>query len=381
MKIAINALSATIGGGVTYLNRLLYYLQKMDHDNEYYIFVTPTNKKKVLSFKNIRFYPVEIRLKNIFHRLIYEQLGLPVAIKRLGVDVLYAPAEIAPVLSTCPIVLGIQNLNPYYQINIQRPWKDKIKLTIIRTMAKMSARRAKRIIFVSEACKSYVSQRLGIPFEKAYVIHHGVDVERFAPVKDSTASSKGIGDLSPVVGEDYILFVSNMSGHKNHRVLIEAYARLNEDLRRHHKLVLVGRRQSPWIDEAGEIIRKNSLGGSVIFTDEVAYDLIPVYYRGAAVFVMPSLLETFGIPLVEAMASGVPVIGADATAIPEILGGAGLLFDPYDPVDLAKKIEEVLCNSDLRAKLVQAGIARAQEFSWEKCARETLAVFREVAII
>ena len=108
MKIAINALSAKTGGGITYLNRLIFYLRKLDNENQYYIFVTCDNHKRVIGFENSQIHVTEVHVRSLLHRLIYEQFGLPLVLKRHNIDVVYAPAEIAPLLAPCPVVLGIQ---------------------------------------------------------------------------------------------------------------------------------------------------------------------------------------------------------------------------------------------------------------------------------
>ena len=125
------------------------------------------------------------------------------------------------------------------------------------------------------------------------------------------------------------------------------------------------------------MVQQLYLDGKVIFTGEIPHENVPPLYQRASLFVLPSYLETFGMPLIEAMASDVPVIAANASAIPEVVGDAGLLFDPDDPDELRAKMEAVLSDPQLREELINRGLKRAKLFSWEKCAKETLAVFKE----
>lgn len=374
MRIAINALSAKTGGGVTYLNRLIYYLREVDDHTEYYIFVTRDNRMKIIAFESLRFHVIEVHIMSLLYRLLYEQFALPILLKQLDIDVVYAPVEIAPLLAPCSVVLGIQNANVYYKTEIKRSLAERTKFWILRQLAKLSSRKASRIIFVSNtACKD-IAAKLGANPAKTRAIHHGVELDKFHKAKlienptfiDQTIASK-----------KYILCLSALARHKNIETLIKAYAALDGKIQDQYKLVIAGNKTASYGNELTALVQELNLDGKVIFTGGIPYEDVPSLYQRASLFVLPSYLETFGIPLIEAMAAEVPVIAANASAIPEVVGGAGVLFDPKDPDDLREKIEEVLSNQDLYEELIQKGLERAKTFSWEKCAKETLAVFKE----
>lgn len=374
MRIAINALSAKRGGGVTYLNRLIYHLRGADKVNDYYIIVTPDNHEKIVTFEDSRFHVIEVHIWNLLHRLAYEQFVLPILLKWLNIDVVYAPAEIAPFLASCSVVVGIQNSNVYCKAKIKWSLAEKVRFWILRQLAWLSTRKVSRIIFVSNtACKD-IAAKLRVNPEKTRAIHHGVELDRFQKIE----LAENPTFINQTIGSDrYILCLSALARHKNIEALIKAYAALDEKFQSQYGLVIAGRKIPPYGDELTALAQQLNLNERVTFTGEVPYENVSSLYQGASLFVLPSYLETFGIPLIEAMASGVPVIASNASAIPEVVGDAGLLFDPDDPDELRAQMEEVLNNPKLREELIRKGLERAKTFSWEKCAKETLAVFKE----
>jgi glycosyltransferase involved in cell wall biosynthesis len=374
MHIAINALSARTGGGATYLSRLIAYLREVDPKNTYYIFVTRANHAKIIAFDDPRFRAIEVRSLGLLHRLLYEQFALPVFLKRLNIDTVYSPAEVAPLLAQCAVVLGIQNPNIYYDVDIQRTVNERLRLWTLRQLARASAQKADRIIFVSNTARQDITARLKADPAKTRAIHHGVEFSQFQQAE--RAETAACAEPWVITGK-YILCLSGLARHKNIEVLIRAYAALDRDLRVQYKLVIAGRKTPPYGTALTALVQQLGLGQRVVFTGEIPHENVPVIYQGACLFVLPSFLETFGIPLVEAMASGLPVIASNASAIPEVMGDAGLLFDPRDADDLRMKMEQVLGNEKLRKELARKGLERAKLFSWEKCAKETLAVFKE----
>ncbi len=377
MKIAINALSAKRGGGVTYLNRLIFHLRDADRKNEYFVFVTQKNREKIIAFVDPRFHVVEVPVQNLLHRLVYEQFVLPIMLKRLGIDVIYAPAEIAPLLAPCSVLLGIQNPNVYYGASIRWPLYHRIRNRVLRLLAIVSAKRASKIVFVSETARQDISKVLRVPLSKTNTVHHGVDTTVFFPGENESESIQAVGYRSGGVLR-YILCVSHIDGHKNHKVLVEAFGALPGNLREKFKLVLVGKKTSPYYDELICFVKERMIEKDVVFFGEVPHEKLPEIFRGASLFVLPSYLETFGIPLVEAMASGVPIIASNTTAIPEIVGEAGILFDPDSSEMLRKLIEKVLSNDGLKQSLASKGLERSRQFTWSNAAARMLEIFERV---
>lgn len=373
MRIAINALSARAGGGLIYLSKLISHLREIDRDNEYYIFVTRSNREKVIQFEDPRFRAVMVNVGNVGLRVIYEQTMLPFLLRRLGVDVVYAPADLAPLFAPCKVVLGIQNSNIYYPGVVRWGLMRRAKLKIQRWLASLSAKKATKVIFMSKTSAADIGRKLNISEVRRVAIWHGVETDRFSPGRASVSSMNIFPNNR--VKSGYILYVSNMNRHKNFEVLLKAYSMLEGSLRDKHQLLVVGRISKSYLVELSNLAQDLGCAENLIFAGEVTHENLPSIYRNAILFVLPSILETFGIPIIEAMASGVPVIASSASVLPEIVGDAGLLFDPKDPSDLARKIIAVIGDERLRNALIEKGLQRARLFTWERCARETLAVF------
>jgi len=368
MKIAINALSAQTGGGLIYLKNLIRELIEHEPDHSYIVFVTTKNRKEIVPEEHRCLVIIETCIRSRLMRLLYEQTILPIRLGLARADVLFAPAEIAPLLSPCPIVLGFQNITVYQQDAIRRTLLDRTRNAILFGLAWLSARRARKCIFFSRFSQSLISAALGIELDRGTVVHHGVDpIFRLEP--DAELPSRDRADSGS------ILCVSAINTHKNLECLVDAYGRLDIRLRSRHPLVIVGaiadhRYHSGLVTSLCDI----GIDPEEVFSGSVSLDSLATLYRRAAVFVFPSMLETFGLPLVEAMASGVPVIAAAASSIPEIVGDAGVLFDPLDSESLAVELERVLRDIELREQLTERGYTRAKLFTWNAAAQATLEV-------
>ena len=371
MKVAINALSAKTGGGLIYLNRLIFYLHQIDKKNDYYIFVTRLNKKKIIDFNDQRFHVIEVRASTLIQRLLYEQFIIPLVMCKHKIGVLYSPAEFVTFFAPCKIILGIQNPNVYYKTKIRHSFKEKLRLGILKILAKISSIKAKRIIFVSQTAQKDVTKILKIKLNKTTYIYHGIEINKF-----NRPSARLLKNLTS--GQKYILYVSDLARHKNCESLIKAYARLAENLIQEYRLVIVGKESQPYYNELKGLVGALNIEERVVFTGGVAHEELPAAYQKASLFVFPSMLETFGIPLIEAMAVGCPVTASRVSCIPEICQDAALYFDPYNIEDIKDKIEIGLSDNELRGNLINEGKKRAEKFSWEETARKTIRLFEEV---
>lgn len=243
-----------------------------------------------------------------------------------------------------------------------------------RSHALRVARRADAIIAVSQYTKDVIVDLFRIPAERITVVHHGVS-ESFHP-----ASAAEVADLRARLGlaRPYILSVGTAEPRKNLLRLVDAFALLLQDRGADFDLVLAGK--AAWgSDSLRERIAALGLEARVRVTGHIAAGDLPTLYSGATVFVMPSLAEGFGMPLLEAMACGIPVIAGNATALPEVYGDAAIGFDATDTEALAGALARVLGDSALRADLIARGLRRAEQFTWEAAARKTVAVFEAVA--
>jgi glycosyltransferase involved in cell wall biosynthesis len=230
------------------------------------------------------------------------------------------------------------------------------------------------VIAVSEATRRDVVAELNIPAERVHVVHEGVD-PAMCPIEDSGLLKRALAPFGLNPG-GYVLHVGTIEPRKNLVRLVEAY-----DLARRMapcaipKLALVGAKG--WLfEEVFERVAALGLQDHVFLTGRVGRDLLPSVYNGAVLFVYPSLYEGFGLPVLEAMACGVPVVASDVSSLPEIVGHAGVLVDPLDVEELATAIADLLGDEGRRLALCEAGLARARHFSWQRAARETLAVYQ-----
>jgi glycosyltransferase involved in cell wall biosynthesis len=232
---------------------------------------------------------------------------------------------------------------------------------------------ADAIIAVSENTKRDVIRLLGIDPEKIFVVHEGVD-PAFRPLPASAVKA-AIAPLGLEPG-GYILHVGTIEPRKNLMRLIEAYRLVRQELSSiAPKLVLAG--ASGWLNrELFDRVRTLEMDDQVIFLGKVAENLLPVLYNGALIFVYPSLYEGFGLPPLEAMACGVPVITSEASSLPEVAGKAGILVDPKDTHALAASITELLENSKERERLAGAGLEQARKFTWNLAARQTINIYQ-----
>lgn len=241
-------------------------------------------------------------------------------------------------------------------------------------IAKLVNRRMDVVITESEAEKKEIVKFLRVPEQKVRVIPSGVD-NIYRPLSNLDEIKSELSSKYKI-RFPYILHVGAYRPVKNGPTLIRTFAELKKR-GIEHTLVLVGKPAQKF-NEVAKLIREFGLGEEVIPTGFVADEDLPKLYNAADLFVLPSFKESFGHVLVEAMACGCPVVTSNVTCMPEVVGDAGILIDPYDANSLAEGMYKVLTNSELRQDLREKGLQRAKLFSWEKCARETLKVYEEL---
>lgn len=231
--------------------------------------------------------------------------------------------------------------------------------------------RANAIIADSHATKQDIVARLGVAPDKVVVVHLGVDGERFAP-QPAHQRSRALAELG--LQPPYLLAVGTLEPRKNLMTLLHAYAALPSTV---PPLLLVG--GQGWGDNPlSLLVEQLGLRERVFMVGFVADRLLPALYSGAEIFVYPTLYEGFGLPVLEAMACGAPVITSNVSSLPEVAGEAAIQVNPRSASDLAEAIQTVLESPSKRSAMRQAGLLRAQSFSWERCAQETLGVYRSV---
>jgi len=369
MRFAIDGTAAVTGGGITYLLNLLPALAEVDAENEYWVFLSSRQTQVVLSLPS-RFQVQKVGFPKpaVLWRVLWQQVVLPVWLRRNRIDVLLAPTDIAPLLAPCPTVLAIRNPNPYWGPPAST-LPGRVREFFLRFLTSLSARHASCVFFVSDFSRQLIARWLGLDLKKTAVIYHGLG-EGFTEHNERYSWPENLGVRFP-----YILCVSAIRIHKDQASLIKAYGSLVRRIGIRHSLVLVGAVvDRPYYEKLQRMIEDEGLQERVQFLGEVPYVQLPNLYRHADLFVLPSLAETFGHPLVEAMASGIPVVTTDLPVAREICQDAAWYFQPRNAPELAEKMQALLEDDAARLTLRRAGLARAKYFSWRQAALATLAL-------
>ncbi len=268
-----------------------------------------------------------------------------------------------------PAVMTIHDLSTHrYPQHHTRLHRAYARVTLPRM-----AKQASLIIADSTATKLDIVRFLSVPADKVRVIHLGVDHQRFHPA-DTESARREVADLLKS-DAPYILSVGTLEPRKNLAALLRAFAQTHLG---NLRLVLAG--GHGWGDSPmQEALRQAGILDRIQFAGYVPDELLPSLYAAAECFVYPSLYEGFGLPVLEAMACGAPVLTSNTSSLPEAAGDAAMLFDPLDSAQLARLLTEVSGNADLRSALRARGVQRAAEFTWDRTARETVEVYRSAA--
>lgn len=302
-------------------------------------------------------------------RILWEQLAQPTAARRERLCLLHAPVNIAPALVSCPVVVTVHDLSFFLFPQFFRPPNRVYQQVFTRA----TAQNVEHIIAVSQSTRADVCRILGVPPGRVTVVPNGVDAE-MRPLSPEQVQAFRVKKGLP---ERIILFVGTLEPRKNIPNLLEAYSLLRRESRVDHHLVIVGGK-GWYFDEIEETSAQLGLGDEVIFPGFVPQAELPYWYNAADLFVFPSLYEGFGLPPLEAMACGTPVIVSTSSSLPEVVGDAGLLVDARDPRSLAEAMRSVAEDRGRREQLALAGLGRARTFSWHETARQTAAVYHRV---
>ena len=296
----------------------------------------------------------------------WTQFGLPVNLytSRKKPDVFFTPTHYAPRFSPVPCVVSIMDLSYIYYEYLF----NKRDLYQLKNWTAYSVKNAGKIITISNSSKDDIIKYYKVPSGKIAVVYPGIK-----KILDVKYKELGMGDLNKKFGieGDYILFVGTLQPRKNITRLIEAFAKTKKDL----QLVIVGKKG--WLYE--DILsapKKFGIEDRVKFLDFVKDEDLPSLYKNALCYVLPSLYEGFGLPVLEAMEYGCPVITSNISSLPEAGGNAALYIDPYNVEDIVEKIEKVVNSSALRAEMRKKGLEQVKKFSWEKSAGQVLEVLQ-----
>lgn len=375
MKIGIDASRAFVDqptGTENYSLNLLTALSKIDKKNYYRVYTKDTISE-IQETKNL---PDNFKFVPIKLPRFWTQVGLAAETWINPVDVLFIPAHTLPILRrpNLKTVVTIHDLGAEF-LPGAHTIPDKLYLT---WSTKYALRNATAIIAVSEATKKDLVEKYHCDPAKIFVVAEGVDVDKFRIENSELRIKKILGKYK--ITKPYLLFVGTLQPRKNLVRLIEAFSRIvdNSTFRiQNLQLVIVGKKG--WLfDEILAAPEKFKVGQKVKFLDYVEDFDLPTIYSGAQIFVLPSLIEGFGLPILEAMAAGVPVVCSETSSLPEVGGDAALYFNPENTQEIEKAILKVFNDQKLRQDLINKGYEQVEKFSWEKCAKETLTIFKKV---
>ncbi len=349
-----------MGGIGTYTRHLLEGLWK--HGNGYEVHAITREQHR----EAVKQWCARVTIVNTPIYTVQEQWEIPRAAK--GCDLLHVPHYNAPLLHRAPLVITIHDL-----IHITDPsYRGSFKSwAYARPVLSLAARKAEHIITVSEYSRAQIIERLGVPTSKVSVIACGVNGE-FAPM-DRVAAFKAVSTALGI-HQSYLLYVGSLKRYKNVASLLKAFALLYERRNIPRRLLIVGDDAQGRSELAGECARLGIMARTN-FVPYVAPELLPKIYAAADLLVMPSRIEGFGLPVLEAMACGTPVVCSRAASLPEVGGDAVRYFDPQCPEELAEAIEQVLSSGELRENLRAKGLERAARFTWKSSIEKLVRVY------
>lgn len=365
MKIGIDAhmLGHNETGNETYILELVRALARCDTSDTFFVYVEKPDAlpQEVRDASNLRVAQLSTRsgavrlLRELSERAAADQL-----------DVLHVSYN-APlrVPKRCALVVTIHDIS--FEENPQ--WFPRKLRALLKWSVPRSARMARRVTTDTECAKDDLVRLYDLPPKKIVVTPYAAHA-RFRPLRDEAGLNRVRAQYN--TSDPFVLAVGNVQPRKNLARLMHAFARVQENLRLPHKLVIVG--QPLWL--AGDLLAQaRALGEHVVLTGYVPEPDLPLLYNAAQLFCYPSLYEGFGLPVLEAMACGTPVLTSNLSALPEVAGDAARMVNPYDEGELVRALSELLCDADARAQLRERGLARAKLFSWERTAKQTLCAY------
>lgn len=372
MTIGIDAGPLVGDGGISgYVGPLIRSLLALDPGSRYHLILRRGWLGHPAAGTLDALAPVtRVRIPDRVLALWWDRLGWSLPMGRTlwrRLDLFLATCLVAPALPRGRVVSIVYDLIPL-RLPALFPDRDRFRLRVERLVGRSAA-----VIAISRRTRQDLVELLGVDPARVRVIYPGRD-EAFRPV--AAAEAAAVAGRYGIRG-CYILYVGSLGRHKNVAALLHAYQRARQEGGLAAKLVIAG---SPrWGDETLAVLKTLRVRDEIVLTGPVPADDLPALYSGADCFVFPSLYEGFGLPVLEAMACGTPVIVSDRGALPEVVGQAAISLDPEEPPALAAAMCRVSADRALRARLAAAGLAQAERFAWSRSAAELLALLHEVA--
>jgi len=369
--IDIRVLGRNRRGFEAHVKGLLEHLHEVAPDDEFLLYLDHPTSDSILDRPN---YDVRL-LRSGFRPLIWTNYHLPEAVRRDGVDLFHFPSSNIWFRPGSRAVVTLHDIS--FMFSNEVAFMPFMTRAYVGQLLGRMRKSAELIVTDSEASRDDICRFLKIRSSRVRVVHLGVS-ERFRKLPDEQVQEMlqrmGVGN------RPYLLSVGSLDARKNLKILISAYDLLRDETDFNPMLVLVGEAQRT-VGSVGvnpqRAIARSRHKEDILLLGYVADEDVVALYNGALLLVVPSLYEAFGLPLVEAMACGTPVVASNNAAAPEVAGEAALYFDPHKPEQIAHCMEKVLADSPLSDRMRSVGLERARRFSWSECARGTVGVYRE----
>jgi len=383
LKIVIDARRIRDFGFGTYIRSLIPALAGIDQNDRYILVTLPQDLRSLPSLpSNFRFVP--------YHRTdddYLDHLAFPLFLRQFSADLYHVPLNRVPLLMPRPYVVTLHDMS-----SLLFDDRSGVRTSLRQFRFRRGLVRAQRIIAVSAATRRDAENILGISAERLRVVYnaphplffthrHAADARAAGP-EGEPLERKRIMERYQVT-YPFILYAGNIRPQKNVPRLVESFAVAREGLATHPlykelRLIIIGDEISRYPSVRRAVIQSR-VEHCVRFLGFVPFDTLRLFYEAAAAFVFPSLYEGFGLPPLEAMASGTPVITSGVSSLPEVVGNAAMLVNPENVFDIARGIREVLLDPALRESLVRRGREQAARYSWERAAAQVLEIYHEVA--
>ena len=368
MRIAIDVRKLNDFGIGTYIRNLIRHLPRIDPGNEYFALCRPEDEAAIISLSSSS-RPVLVGSPNYS---VSEHVSIPAKLRQLGVDLYHAPHYVLPFFMPCPSVVTIHDV---IHLLFPQYLPSRIAVHYARFMIRRALEKAAIVLTVSDSSKRDLLTFFDVNPEKIRVIPNGIPVSITEHLPDEELEK--LKERFLISGRT-ILFVGNIKPHKNLERLIAAFAKVREnpeyaDLH----LFVVGNEISRY-PSLRRAVERHQVRGAVRFFGFVPELTLVALYRLADVFVFPSLYEGFGLPPLEAMANGTPVVTSNISSLPEVVGDAALTVDPYNIDEIANAIHQILDDPELRSRLIAKGHKRAALYSWERSVVQVHQAYQQV---
>ena len=374
LRVLIDARRVRDFGIGTYIRNLVDGLGRIDRDTNFLVVAAPDDMSEFPSLPpNFEMVPYVTSSRPLIRRI-----SVPAFLRRFRADVYHLPLNLVPLGMPHPYVVTIHDMSSLLY-DTGRGWRHNLRLYQFRR----GLIRASCVIAVSDATRRDVQSRLDIEPDRIRLVYNAPDPTFTAPVRSLELEESHRVMERYQINYPYLLYAGNVRPQKNIPRLIEAFASLKADLAKHPlystlKLIIIGDEISRY-PEVRHAVISSRVEQSVRFLGFVPIQTLRIFYKSAAAFVFPSLYEGFGLPPLEAMASGIPVVTSSVSSLPEVVGDAAITVNPESVFDIARGMKEALLDDAARLRCIERGVSQVAKFSWDRTAEQVLAIYREVA--